>query len=113
MGKHGAQQGQVSAGDCRVLITRRRVGRLCRCHAGATTTRFLESLPFSPRAIQVVAPGMNTTIQVRAACPHRVVPARDTSGALMYAANLKEFLARPGTLVCCDRGPIMRFDPST
>ena len=33
--------------------------------AGATTTKFLESLPFSPKAIEVVSPGMNTTIQVR------------------------------------------------
>ena len=33
--------------------------------AGATTTRFLESLPFTPKAIEVVAPGMNTTVQVR------------------------------------------------
>ncbi|KAK9905055.1 hypothetical protein WJX75_008745 [Coccomyxa subellipsoidea] len=32
-------------------------------HAGATTTRFLESLPFTPKAIEVVAPGMNTTVQ--------------------------------------------------
>ncbi len=32
--------------------------------AGATTTRFLESLPFTPKAIEVVAPGMNTTVQV-------------------------------------------------
>ena len=31
--------------------------------AGATTTRFLESLPFSPHAIEVVSPGMNTTVQ--------------------------------------------------
>jgi hypothetical protein len=34
------------------------------CSAGQTTTRYLESLPFSPRAIEVVAPGMNTTVQV-------------------------------------------------
>ena len=33
--------------------------------AGATTTKFLESLPFSPKAIEVVHPGMNTTIQAR------------------------------------------------
>lgn len=33
-------------------------------HAGATTTRFLESLPFKPKAIEVVSPGMNTTVQV-------------------------------------------------
>ncbi|CAK0782570.1 hypothetical protein CVIRNUC_005782 [Coccomyxa viridis] len=32
-------------------------------HSGATTTKFLESLPFSPKAIEVVSPGMNTTIQ--------------------------------------------------
>ena len=36
--------------------------RMCRS-AGATTTKFLESLPFSPVAIEVVSPGMNTTIQ--------------------------------------------------
>ena len=35
-------------------------------HAGATTTRFLESLPFQPKAIEVLQPGMNTTIQARA-----------------------------------------------
>ena len=33
--------------------------------AGETTTKFLESLPFSPHAIEVVAPGMNTTVQAR------------------------------------------------
>ena len=31
--------------------------------AGATTTRFLDTLPFAPHALEVVAPGMNTTIQ--------------------------------------------------
>ena len=38
-------------------------------HAGATTTRFLESLPFTPKAIEVVAPGMNTTVQVPSLAP--------------------------------------------
>lgn len=33
--------------------------------AGATTTRFLESMPeFRPHAIEIVAPGMGTTVQV-------------------------------------------------
>ena len=41
--------------------------------AGATTTRFLESLPFSPHAIEVVAPGMGTTVQVRH-CSHWTAP---------------------------------------
>ncbi|KAK9838176.1 hypothetical protein WJX81_006705 [Elliptochloris bilobata] len=31
--------------------------------AGATTTRFLDTLPFAPHALEVVAPGMNTTVQ--------------------------------------------------
>lgn len=44
--------------------------RVLRClHAGATTTRFLESLPFTPKAIEVVAPGMNTTVQVHSLAP--------------------------------------------
>ena len=30
---------------------------------GATTTRFLDTLPFAPHALEVVAPGMNTTVQ--------------------------------------------------
>ena len=43
-------------------------------HAGATTTRFLESLPFQPKAIEVLQPGMNTTIQARAAAASCSVP---------------------------------------
>ena len=39
--------------------------KLLHVNAGATTTKFLESLPFSPKAIEVVSPGMNTTIQAR------------------------------------------------
>ncbi|KAK9808039.1 hypothetical protein WJX73_007706 [Symbiochloris irregularis] len=31
--------------------------------AGNTTTKFLESLPFAPQAVEVLAPGMNTTVQ--------------------------------------------------
>lgn len=31
--------------------------------AGATTTRFLESLPFTPSVVEVVDAGMGTTVQ--------------------------------------------------
>ncbi|KAK9808021.1 hypothetical protein WJX73_005265 [Symbiochloris irregularis] len=31
--------------------------------AGNTTTKFLESPPFAPQAVEVLAPGMNTTVQ--------------------------------------------------
>ena len=33
--------------------------------AGDTTTSFLKELQFSPHGIEVVEPGMNTTVQVR------------------------------------------------
>ena len=33
--------------------------------AGDTTTKFLESLTFAPHAIEVLSPGINTTVQVR------------------------------------------------
>lgn len=34
-------------------------------YAGATTTRFLEGLPtFRPHAVEIVSPGMGTTVQV-------------------------------------------------
>ena len=32
---------------------------------GDTTTAFLNDFPFSPHAVEVVAPGMNTTVQVQ------------------------------------------------
>jgi hypothetical protein len=32
--------------------------------AGATTTGFLADFPFTPHAVEVLAPGMNTTVQV-------------------------------------------------
>ena len=35
----------------------------CAPGSGETTTRFLDTLPFAPHALEVVAPGMNTTIQ--------------------------------------------------
>ena len=34
---------------------------------GQTTTGFLKDLEYTPKAIEVLAPGMNTTVQ---ACPH-------------------------------------------
>ena len=57
------QHEMAVCGDAGVTYT-----ALCRVpcvNAGATTTKFLESLPFSPKAIEVVSPGMNTTIQAR------------------------------------------------
>lgn len=38
---------------------------VCLWVAGATTTRFLDGLSFSPKAVEVVAPGMGTTVQVQ------------------------------------------------
>ena len=35
--------------------------------SGATTTRFLEDLSYCPKAIEVLDPGMSTTVQVRPA----------------------------------------------
>lgn len=35
---------------------------------GATTTRFLEGLLYCPKAIEVLDPGMSTTVQVRPSC---------------------------------------------
>ena len=33
---------------------------------GDTTTAFLVDFPFPPHAVEVITPGMNTTVQVRA-----------------------------------------------
>ena len=57
-------------------------------HAGATTTKFLESLPFSPKAIEVVSPGMNTTIQARPPGPFRTCKASDMICHRIYIVSL-------------------------
>ena len=44
--------------------------------AGETTTSFLNDLDFSPHGIEVIDPGMNTTVQVCCAVPCRAVPCR-------------------------------------
>ena len=54
---------EAVSGD--VTATQGALYEVLRVNAGATTTKFLESLPFSPKAIEVVSPGMNTTIQAR------------------------------------------------
>lgn len=42
------------------------------CPAGQTTTGFLKDLEYTPKAIEVLAPGMNTTVQVRTPLPQEV-----------------------------------------